>query len=93
MDKKTSTCVTGLVVCAMLYANVSITRADIRAHDADTFALAYVSARPAVFILPSTAAQSLNEGTSTEAPAQARPAAQRHFDEYLQLHRSRADAR
>ena len=77
----------------MLYANVSITRADMRAHDPDTFALAYVSARPAVFVLSAASQEDMTARAAKPAPAQARPASQRHFDEYLQLHRSRAEAR
>ena len=77
----------------MLYANVSTTRADMRAHDPDTFALAYVSARPAVFLLPAASQESAPGRVVKPAPAPARPAVQRHFDEYLQLHRSRVEAR
>jgi hypothetical protein len=92
MDKKTSACVTGFLLCAMLYANVSITRADMRAYDADTFALAYVTARPALVIAPGSAA-SFGEATLKPAAVQAGPSARRHFDEYLQLHRSRIETR
>src|SRR5258705_11790594 len=50
MDKKTSTCIMGLVLCAVLYANISSTRADMRAHAAPPFAPVSGSARPAACI-------------------------------------------
>jgi hypothetical protein len=92
MDKKTSTCITGFVICAVLYANISSPRADMRAHAVDTFALAYVSARPAVFMPQWHSTPRNGQGTVAREPSQAQPSAQRHFAEYLQLHRSRIDS-
>jgi hypothetical protein len=89
MDKKTSTFITGCVLCAVLYANISSTRADMRDHAVETFARAYASARPAVYIPSWQSAPQNGQLTVTREPPQASPSAQRHFAEYLQLHRSR----
>ena len=69
MDNKTATCVTGFVVCAMLYANVSATRAAMRDSAGGTFILAGASARPAVSI--SSPWQS-TPGTGREPPRECR---------------------
>ena len=92
MDNKTSTFITGFVVCASLYANVSATRADMRAPAADTFVLVNAGARPAVFISPLRPSIPGNGQTiaAREAPQAGTPA-QRHFAEYLALHQSRIE--
>jgi hypothetical protein len=76
----------------MLYANISATRADMRAPAAETFALANGSARPAVFISPPRqSTPGTGPGIAVRETPQAGTLAQRHFAEYLELHRSRIE--
>ena len=92
MDNKTSACVTGFVVCAMLYANVSATRADMRAPAVHTFTLANADAKPAAFNSPPRqATRGIEAEISVKEPPQAGTPAQRHFAKYLELHRSRIE--
>jgi hypothetical protein len=92
MDNKTSACITGFVVCATLYANISATRADMHAPAADTFAFAGASAKPAVFISPlRQSTPGIGPATIARESPNAGTSAQRHFAEYLDLHRSRIE--
>ena len=83
--------VTGLLFCAMLYANISSTRADIRLPDTDTLTLANANAVPAALVTPKKSVQG-NRRTATSSVTEASVEANgKHFSDYLQLHKTRTD--
>ena len=104
MDKtKLSICITGLLMCAMSYANISGSRGDTHLQEADTLALTYVSVAPEAITAPAAKPLRRNahdqhaQGKNAHANYGAREAQQaggppeRSFDTYLRLHQSRVE--
>ena len=104
MDKtKLSICITGLLMCAMSYANISGSRGDTHQQEADTLALTYVSVAPEAITAPAAKPPRRNayekdahgkNAHANNAPRAAQQAGgppERSFDTYLRLHRSRVE--
>ena len=105
MDKtKLSICITGLLMCAMSYANISGSRSDLRLQEADTLALTYVSVAPEAITAPAavkpsrrTAHAKTAHGKNAHGNNPARVAQEAGgppepaFDTYLRLHQSRVE--
>ena len=91
---KLSPIVTGSLLCATFYANISSTRADVRLYGTDVIALESVSTAPAVLMTRAFDGQRSYRASAT-ARHEARPvktAEEQRFDEYLKLHQSRSEA-
>jgi hypothetical protein len=104
MDKtKLSICITGLLMCAMSYANISGSRGDMHLQEADTLALTYVSVAPEAITAPAAKPPRRNayekdahgkNAHANNAPRAAQQAGgplERSFDTYLRLHQSRVE--
>ena len=104
MDKtKLSICITGLLMCAMSYANISGSRGDTHLQEADTLALTYVSVAPEAITAPAAKpprrsahekdvhGKSAHANNAPRAAHQAGGPPERSFDTYLRLHQSRVE--
>ena len=104
MDKtKLSICITGLLMCAMSYANISGNRSDARLQETDTLALTYVSVAPEAITAPAAKpprrnayekdahGKNAHANNAPRAAQQAGGSPERSFDTYLRLHQSRVE--
>jgi hypothetical protein len=95
MDKtKLSICITGLLMCAMSYANISGGRGDVHLQEADTLALTYVNVAPEALATPAAKPlrrDRLQGRTAARAPQQSAGSPEQPFDTYLRLHQSRVE--
>ena len=98
MDKtKLSICITGLLMCAMSYANMSGSRGDMRLQEADTLALTFVSVAPEALTAPAAKPARRDAHGKNARANGVRPAQQvggtpeRPFDTYFRLHQSRVE--
>ena len=74
MDKtKLSICITGLLMCAMSYANISGNRSDARLQEADTLALTYVNVAPEAITAPAAKPKRAPRKKAETAEAEEKP--------------------